>query len=123
SGCRALLNFGHTIGHGIERAADYRNIAHGEAVSLGIVAAGAVSIKKAGLAKQERDRIVSLLRKFGLPTELPKDFTRGKILDALKFDKKFVHGQIRFVVSPTIGSAKLSSDVTMDDIREAVEKL
>jgi len=123
SGGRALLNFGHTIGHGIERAADYRNIAHGEAVSLGMVVACAVSMKKSGLAKQERDRIVSLLQKFGLPTQLPKDFPRGKILDALKFDKKFVHGQIRFVVAPKIGSAKLSSDVTMDDIGEAMEAL
>lgn len=122
-GDRALLNFGHTVGHGIERAADYRGIAHGEAVSLGIIAACEISIKKAGLSKQERDRIVDLLRKFGLPTKLPKDFRREKIVDALKFDKKFVHGAIRFVVSQEIGSASLSREVTMDDIREAVDEL
>ncbi len=120
---RALLNFGHTIGHGIERAANYHGIAHGEAVSLGIVGACAISLRKFGLPKEQRDRIVSLLRKFGLPTQLPKDFSREKICDALKFDKKFVHGQIRFVVTPEIGSANLSSDVTMEDIREAVDTL
>jgi 3-dehydroquinate synthase len=120
---RALLNFGHTIGHGIERAANYQGIAHGEAVSLGIVGACAICLKKFGLPRQDQDRIVGLLKKFGLPTQLPRDFPREKILDALKFDKKFVHGQIRFVVTPAIGSANLSSDVTMDDIREAVEKL
>ena len=122
-GGRALLNFGHTIGHGIERAADYCGIGHGEAVSLGMVAACEISMKKADLSKQERDRIVDLLRKFGLPIELPKKIPREKILDALKFDKKFARGQIRFVVTPKIGSASLSLDVTMDDIRAAVNEL
>lgn len=123
TGERALLNFGHTVGHGIEHAADYHGIVHGEAVSLGIVAACAVSMKKAGLSKTERDRIVDLLGKFGLPRQLPKNFPREKILDALKLDKKFVGGKIRFVVTSKIGSAKLSTDVTMDDIRAAVEQL
>ena len=122
-GERALLNFGHTIGHGIERAANYRGMSHGEAVSLGMVAAAEISTRKAGLAKEQRQRIVDLLRKFGLPTQLPKDVPREKILDALKFDKKFVRAGIRFVVTPKIGSAKLASDVTMDDIRAAVAAL
>ena len=122
-GERALLNFGHTIGHGIERAADYRGLVHGEAVSLGMVAAAEISMKKAGLPKTERDRIVDLLSKFGLPTQLPKDFPRVRIFDALKFDKKFAHGEIRFVVTPKIGSAKLAREVTFDDIRAAVDAL
>jgi 3-dehydroquinate synthase len=120
---RALLNFGHTIGHGIERAAEYHGIVHGEAVSLGMVAACKISMKKAGLPTEERDRIVGILRKFRLPIELPKDFPREKIFDAIKFDKKFIRGAIRFVVTPKIGSANLSSDVTMDDIRAAVDAL
>lgn len=122
-GKRALLNFGHTVGHAIERAANYRDVVHGEAVSLGMVAAGEVSMKKAGLPKTDRDRIVDLLHKFGLPTQLPKGFPREKIFDALQFDKKFSRGQIRFVVTPKIGSAKLANDVTMDDLRAAVETL
>ena len=123
NGERALLNFGHTIGHAIEHAADYCKILHGEAVSLGMVAACGVSMKKAGLAKEDRNEIVNLLQKFQLPTRLPTNFPRQKIFDALKFDKKFEHGQIRFVVTPKIGSANLSRDVTMDDIRAAVEAL
>ena len=122
-GERALLNFGHTVGHAIERAGDYCEILHGEAVSLGMVAAGNISMKKAGLPEKQRDAIVDLLHKFELPTKLPANFPRQKILDALKFDKKFEHGQIRFVVTPKIGSANLSRDVTMDDIRAAVEAL
>jgi 3-dehydroquinate synthase len=120
---RALLNLGHTIGHAIERASDYRDILHGEAVSFGMAAACEVSMKKVGLPKKERDRIVDLLRKFGLPTQLPKDFPRDKIFDALEFDKKFSRGEVRFVVTPKIGSAKLSSDVTMVDLRSVIETL
>ena len=123
TGERALLNFGHTVGHTIERATDYQGISHGEAVSLGMVAACDVSMKKAGLSQKQRDATVDLLQKFKLPTKLPPNFPRQKIFDALKFDKKFEHGQIRFVVTPKIGSAYLSRDVTMEDIREAVEAL
>jgi 3-dehydroquinate synthase len=123
NGERALLNFGHTVGHGIERATDYEGISHGEAVSLGMIAACDVSMNKAGLSQKERETIIDLLRKFGLPTKLPTDLPRQKIFDALKFDKKFEGGQIRFVVTPKIGSARLSRDVTMEDIRKAVDEL
>jgi 3-dehydroquinate synthase len=122
-GQRALLNFGHTVGHGIERAVDYRGISHGEAVSLGMVAASDISVKKAGLPKKERDAIVELLKEFQLPTSLLSIFPREKIFEALKFDKKFERGRIRFIVTSKIGSAQLSNDVTMEDIREAVDKL
>ena len=122
-GERALLNFGHTIGHAIERAGDYREFLHGEAVSLGIVGACTISTKKAGLPRDQRDAIVHLLSAFKLPTQLPPDFPREKIFSALKFDKKFEAGKIRFVVAPKIGSARLSSDVTLEDIREAIDKL
>src|SRR5207249_10317760 len=123
TGERALLNFGHTVGHGIERATDYREMVHGEAVSLGIVAACEISMKKSGLPSSDRTAILGLLSKFGLPTKLPVNFPREKIVEALKFDKKFERGEIRFVVTPKIGSAYLSRDVMMDEIREAVEKL
>ncbi len=123
TGERALLNFGHTVGHAIERAGDYRKFLHGEALSLGIVAACAISIRRAGLAPDQRDAIVDLLRQFELPTRLPKNFPRAQIFDAMKFDKKFEGGKIRFVVTPRIGAARLANDVTLDDIREAVKDL
>jgi 3-dehydroquinate synthase len=123
TGERALLNFGHTIGHAIERAGNYQEFLHGEGVSLGIVAASAISIKRAGLPSDQRDSIVDLLSSFELPTQLPPDFPREKIFDALKFDKKFQSGKIRFVVTSAIGSARLSNEVTMEDIRKAVDEL
>jgi 3-dehydroquinate synthase len=123
TGERALLNFGHTIGHAIERAGDYKQFLHGEAISLGMVAAAAISMKRAGLSQTEKNAVVDLLKAFDLPTKLPADFPRTKILDALPFDKKFEQGAVRFVVTPAIGSARLSSEVTMDDLREAVSEL
>jgi len=123
TGERALLNFGHTVGHAVERAGDYKKFLHGEAISLGMVAACDVSMKKVGLPRDQRDAIVDLLRQFDLPTHLPSDFPREKIFDAVPYDKKFERGKIRFVVTSGIGSAHCSSDVTLDDIREAVENL
>jgi 3-dehydroquinate synthase len=123
TGQRALLNFGHTIGHAIERAGNYRKFLHGEAVSLGIVAACAISVKRAGLPPDQRAAIVELLERFGLPTSLPPKFPRKKIFDALKFDKKFEAGKVRFIVTPRIGAARITDDVTLNDIREAVQQL
>jgi len=123
TGERALLNFGHTVGHAIERAGNYRKFLHGEAISLGIVAACAISIKRAGLPKDQGAAIVDLLGRLGLPTRLPRNFPRTKILNAVKFDKKFGGGKIRFIVTPRIGAAYAADNVTVDDIREAVQQL
>jgi len=123
TGERALLNFGHTIGHAIERAGNYRRFLHGEAVSLGIAAACAISIQRAGLPKDQGAAIVDLLARLGLPTRLPRNFPRTKILNAVKFDKKFEGGKIRFIVTPRIGAAYVADNVTVDDICEAVQQL
>jgi 3-dehydroquinate synthase len=123
TGQRALLNFGHTVGHAIERAGNYRKFLHGEAVSLGMVAACAISVKRAGLPPDQRAAIANLLERFGFPTRLPSKFPRKKILAAIKFDKKFEGGKVRFVVAPCIGAAYVADNVMLDDICEAVEAL
>ena len=122
SGERALLNFGHTVGHAIERATDFK-IPHGDCISIGMVAACAISMKRAGLASRERDHVVSLLKKFELPLQLPSGVDREKIAATVVHDKKFIGGKIRFVVTPRIGEAHVSNDVTMEDIREAIAAL
>jgi 3-dehydroquinate synthase len=123
TGERALLNFGHTIGHAIERAGSYRDFLHGEAVSLGMVAASEISVRKAGLPEAERERIVRTLEAFELPTRLPSNFPKEKILNAVPLDKKFARGEVRFVVVPAIGSARLVENVTMADIEAAISNL
>ena len=122
-GQRALLNFGHTVGHAIERAAGYGALLHGEAISLGIVAASEISVRKAGLSESEREKVLCALQKFDLPTQLPPDCAREKILEALRSDKKFEQGEVRFVVTSQLGSARLTNDVTIADIEAAVAKL
>ena len=123
TGERALLNFGHTVGHAIERAGEYRDFLHGEAVSLGMVAACEISMRKAGLSEGERGRVVETLKRFGLPTSLPAGFRKDGILNAVRLDKKFARGEVRFVVVPKIGSARLATDVTMADIENAIAAL
>ena len=123
TGERALLNFGHTIGHAVERAGAYRDFLHGEAVSLGMVAACEISVRKAGLAEAERQRIVETLERFELPTRLPSGVQKDGILNAVRLDKKFAQGAVRFVVVPKIGSATLATNVTMTNIEEAIAGL
>lgn len=122
-GERALLNFGHTIGHAIEKAAGYGHFLHGEAVSIGIVAACDISVKRARLSSADRETVVSLLHAFELPTTLPAEISRDAVFEAVRFDKKFIGGRVRFVVTPKLGAAYLSDDVTFDDIREAIARL
>jgi 3-dehydroquinate synthase len=123
TGERALLNFGHTVGHAIERAGEYRDFLHGEAVSLGIVAACEISTRRTGLSETARGKIVRTLEAFDLPRRLPANFPREKIIEALQFDKKFERGAVRFVVTPAIGSARIATDVTMEDVETAIAAL
>jgi 3-dehydroquinate synthase len=122
SGERALLNFGHTVGHAIERAFDFR-LPHGDCISLGMLAACEISTKRASFSQIEREEVVALLRQFELPTRLPRDISRGKIIELVGPDKKFEGGAIRFVVTPRLGEAHVSRDVTIKDICAAVENL
>ena len=122
SGERTLLNFGHTVGHAIERATDFKT-PHGDCISIGMVGACDISIKRARLSSQERDEVVSLLKQFELPTQLPAEADRERIIATVVHDKKFLGGKIRFVVTPRIGQAHVLNDVTMEDIREAIAEL
>jgi len=123
SGVRALLNFGHTIGHGIEAAGGYGRFLHGEAISLGLVAAVRLSRELAGLAQEEGDRLVAALEAYGLPTRLPEDVPVEAILETMRRDKKFEEGQIRFVLLERLGSAFVSEAVTPERLESAVREL
>ena len=120
---RALLNFGHTVGHAIESAAGYGELLHGEALSLGMIAAAHVSVRRAGLSPREVDEISAALQAHDLPIALPPDFPRAKIFEALPRDKKFVNGRIRFVVAHVIGHASITSEVTLGDLERAIAAL
>jgi len=122
-GLRALLNFGHTIGHGIENAAGYGTFLHGEAISLGLVAATRLSMEHAGLSEADAGLIFSALEKYRLPTRLHADVATGDILAAMSKDKKFSAGSIRFVLCPRLGEAVVSDKITLAHIEAAIEGL
>ena len=120
---RALLNFGHTIGHGIEAAVPYGQMLHGEAISLGMRAALSVSRSHAGLAPTESDKVIALLEKYRLPLVLPPEISTETVMEKLARDKKFTAGAIRFVVLDALGSARVIDTVTADDLRNAIDGL
>lgn len=123
TGTRALLNFGHTIGHGIEASVPYGTLLHGEAISLGCRAALYLSEKRSTLSADDSARILSAFAHYQLPLQLPDDIATDTIVAKLKTDKKFAGGQIRFVLLDRLGAAHLSDKVTLDDIIEAIEHL
>ena len=99
-GDRRKLNFGHTIGHAIEKTT---GIPHGEAISAGMVVATAIAVKRNLLSSEDATRIKQLLKNLGLPTEIPTDSER--LFDALKKDKKREGDNIHFVLPDGIGNA------------------
>jgi 3-dehydroquinate synthase len=123
TGKRALLNFGHTIGHAIESAAGYGKLLHGEAISLGMRAAGWLSTKYAGFPGRHHQRLIHLLKKLSLPVVLPEGITTAAIMERVSADKKFHRGQIRFVLTTGFGSAFVSEKITRTDLESAVDSL
>ena len=103
SGLRAVLNYGHTIGHAVESLTGYATFSHGEAVAIGMVAASRFSVKQGCASPEESQRIVELLKRFGLPTDLPV-FGRNEYVDAIRRDKKASDGGITFVCNQGIGA-------------------
>jgi 3-dehydroquinate synthase len=122
-GFRALLNFGHTIGHAIENASGYGRYLHGEAISLGISAALDLSIEKAGLPLDQAEKVRAALSAFDLPLQLPPEVSSEVLMNALRRDKKFDRGSIRFVLTRSLGSAFVSKEITDDDLRRVIRNL
>ena len=114
-GERRKLNFGHTFGHAIEKIAA---VPHGEAVSIGMVVASAISVKRGYLPAEDAERIKGLLKQLRLPTRLQLDGVR--VLDALKKDKKRKGDSINFVLLHGIGNAVVE-EVSISEL-EAVAK-
>ncbi|MDA7929743.1 3-dehydroquinate synthase [Akkermansiaceae bacterium] len=123
SGTRALLNFGHTIGHGIEASVPYGTLLHGEAVSLGIRAALMLSEKHTGLAPEASQRILDLLTHFQLPLKLSDDISTDLVMEKLMRDKKFSGGKRTFVLLDGPGNGITCSTIPLEDIAPTIDSL
>lgn len=122
SGLRAILNYGHTIGHAIESLTNYETFVHGEAVAIGIVIAGRIAVKMGLWSEEEADRQGKLIVKAGLPTTIPDYLEIEDVIAHLQMDKKVKDGKVRFILPQTIGKVTIVDSVTDDLLREILQK-
>lgn len=120
-GERALLNFGHTIGHAIEKHQNF-SLLHGECVALGCVAAAYISWRKELISSDEYYEVRDMFVPFNLPISID-NIDAKEILKLTKSDKKMEHGQIKFILLKKIGKAVIDNTVTEEEIEAGIEEI
>ncbi len=119
-GLREILNYGHTIGHGIEAAGRYTRFHHGEAISIGMLAASRLAYMIGMIAEQDLIRQRRLVKAIGLPTTAGS-LSVARITKAMMLDKKFRGNKLRFVLPKGIGSVVISDEIRFDLIAKALK--
>ncbi len=122
AGLRTILNYGHTIAHGLETATGYDRMLHGEAVSVGMAGAAKIARRMGILDSESPDRQRALLQRFGLPVSCP-GVDVNAVLRAIELDKKVRMKEVRWVLLSRIGETEIRSDVPPDMVRDVLEKL
>ncbi len=120
-GLRAILNYGHTIGHAIESLTGYRLLNHGEAVAIGMSVAGKIAVKMGFWDEHATERQDELISKTQLPKKVPPMLEIEEILETLKSDKKVKAGKVRFVLPEKIGSATVTDQVSPELVSEVIQ--
>ena len=103
---RAVLNFGHTIGHALEAATHYQKYLHGEAVGIGMAQAAVISVQQGFCDQRSLERIRKLIKKAGLPLEIPREVSMQNLIQGMEVDKKSAGGKIKFVICTGIGTTR-----------------
>ena len=119
---RAILNFGHTVGHAIESDQRYA-LRHGECVSIGMVAASAIAVARGMIAQTDADRIGRLLEVFSLPARLDRPIDIKTLMAFMRKDKKVQAGKIRFVLPTAIGRVITTSEVSDEQIAAGIRAI
>ena len=119
-GKRALLNLGHTFGHGIENAFGYGNYLHGEAVSIGMVMAAKLSMDEGHLSNEDAIRVESILSKANLPIAIKKSIGSETLIEAMSLDKKSIDGKIRLVLLKALGDSYLTDSYSKENFNKVV---
>ncbi|MDJ0737704.1 MAG: 3-dehydroquinate synthase [Nostocaceae cyanobacterium] len=120
AGLRAILNYGHTIGHAVESLTGYTQVIHGEAVGIGMVAAGEIAVELGMWTQEEAQRQNILIQKAGLATQLPAGLDIEAIIASLQLDKKVKAGKVRFILPTQIGVVTITDQVPADTIRKVL---
>lgn len=125
SGLRAILNYGHTIGHAIENLAGYGRLLHGEAVAMGMTAAARLALVTGRFPVEIARRQAALLARFGLPLAPVgiAGLSVEGIVEALSRDKKSLHGRVRFILPTDLGHVGIVDDLDPGLVREVVADL
>lgn len=123
AGLRAILNYGHTIGHAVESLTGYKLVNHGEAVAIGMVAAGQIALQLKMWNAVDAERQDALIQKAGLPIQLPAAVDIEAIIDTLQTDKKVKDGKVRFVLPTQIGAVTVTDQVPTDVIRQVLRQM
>jgi 3-dehydroquinate synthase len=118
AGLRAILNFGHTIGHAIETVSEFE-IEHGQAVAVGMMAAAGISNRMGIFDTGGLERLKRVIEDAGLPTGMPTLDTE-KVIQAIKYDKKIAAGKVRFVLPRVIGDVLVTDEVSLSLVREVL---
>lgn len=121
-GDRALLNLGHTFGHAIEAHQGYGNWLHGEAVSVGMLEAAALSHILGDLSEQEVFRLEKLLARANLPTISPDNMQPSEYLPYMWRDKKVLSGQLRLILLKSLGQAYVTAQASAQQVLAAIER-
>lgn len=117
-GLRAILNYGHTVGHGVESLTNYNTYVHGEAVAIGMAIAGKIAVKARLWQEEELQRQNELIIKAGLPIAIPDNVHHEELIDSLQLDKKVREGKVRFILPTAIGKVVISDEIPSDLLRE-----
>ena len=120
-GDRALLNFGHTVGHAIEKYMNF-SLLHGECVALGCVVAAYISWKKQLLSMDEYYEVRDMFVPFNLPISI-EDINVEEIIKITKSDKKMEYGHLKFILLKKIGKAIIDKTVTEDELKAGIEEI
>ncbi len=119
SDLRAILNFGHTIGHGIEAACHYGTYTHGECVAIGMIGATYIALAMGLCSKDVYDQINALCKSLGFDVKA-KGVSKSVVFDAMRLDKKVKQGVMRFVLPTAIGTVEIRNDVSEALVQEAL---
>ena len=120
SGFRAILNYGHTIGHAVETETGYSKYLHGEAVAMGMCLAARLSEVLGLMESACAERIKSVVSAYGLPSELPKDMNGDKLISLISMDKKATAGEMKFILPKDIGNVVIHKGVDLKILKGIV---
>jgi len=120
-GKRAILNFGHTVGHGIEAATQFKLFLHGEAVAIGMTIETKIAEKLALISKEDSEKIIQFLHLLSF-INVPIPCTCEAIIEKMQMDKKIKSGKLRYVLPTKIGATTLCDTVKVEDVTEMISE-